>query len=224
MPETTSTAPVPTPPEPACDLPEGTATARAALSRKTPWTLKENIARVFWMTFGAVAWKLLPPMRSTLIRAFGGKVGRACRFASRVEVTIPWNVDIGDNVSIREGAIIYSLGPITIGDDSVLDARAHLCAGTHDMTDPTFPLVKPPIILGKRCFVGIDAYIAPDVTLGDNCRVWPRSSVYKSFPDGCAIKGNPARLIDPEAEAADERRQVEEERAAALAPQGSAES
>ncbi|MEZ6242476.1 MAG: DapH/DapD/GlmU-related protein [Phycisphaerales bacterium] len=204
--------------------PAGSATARAALSRKTPWTLKENIARVMWMTFGKVGWTLLPPARSTLIRLFGGKVGRACRFASRVEVTIPWNVRIGARVQVREGAIIYSLGPITIGDDSVLDARAHLCAGTHDMTDPTFPLVKPPITLGERCFVGIDAYIAPEVELGDGCRVWPRASVYKSFPDGACLKGNPARPIDPEQEVADERRLVGEERAAGLTPQGSAET
>jgi putative colanic acid biosynthesis acetyltransferase WcaF len=199
--------------------PAESATARATiLSRKTPWTLKENIARVMWMTFGAVAWKLLPPARSTLIRIFGGKVGRACRFGSRVEVTIPWNVTIGDNVRVREGAIIYSLGPITIGDHSVLDSRAHLCAGTHDMTDPTFPLVKPPITLGKRCFIGIDAYVAPDVELGDDCRVWPRTSVYKSAPEGTCLKGNPARPIDPEQEREAEAELAARDRRAGSAP------
>jgi len=193
--------------------PAESATARATnLSRKTPWTLKENIARVAWMTFGAIAWKFLPRARSRLIRLFGGKVGRACRFGSGVEVTIPWNVMIGDNVRVREGAIIYSLGPITIGNDSVLDCRAHLCAGTHDMTDPTFPLVKPPITLGERCFIGIDAYIAPDVELGDGSRVWPRSSVYKSAPAGACLRGNPARPVDPDQELKDERQAVATER------------
>jgi len=227
MPDPSTTAPTL---EPLAEAPPQTAghaesaTARAALSRKTPWTLKENIARVMWMTFGKVGWTLLPPARSALIRLFGGRVGRSCRFASRVEVTIPWNVRIGARVQVREGAIIYSLGPITIGDDSVLDARAHLCAGTHDMTDPTFPLVKPPITLGDRCFIGIDAYVAPEVELGDDCRVWPRASVYKSFPAGTSLKGNPARPIDPVQEAAEERRLVHDERAAGLTPQGSAET
>lgn len=226
MPDTAQTANPETGPETGPSEPHGpttsvgpaeSATARATLlSRKTPWTLKENIARVIWMTFGTVAWKLLPPARSALIRLFGGKVGRACRFASGVEVTIPWNVTIGDNVRVREGAVIYSLGPITIGNDCVLDTRAHLCAGTHDMTDPTFPLVKPPITLGKGCFVGIDAYIAPDVELGDGCRVWPRASVYKSAPPGVCLKGNPARPIDPEAEARDEAEQVRREREAGV--------
>ncbi|MBX3321932.1 MAG: hypothetical protein KF757_02965 [Phycisphaeraceae bacterium] len=168
-----------------------------ALTRKTPWTLKQNIARTIWMTFGRVAWAFLPPFRTALIRIFGGKVGKNCVFSSSVEVTIPWNVTIGNNVRVRQGSIIYSLGPIAIGDNCVLDARSHLCAGTHDMSDPSFPLVRMPITLGDRCFVGIDSYIAPGVELGDDCRVWPRASVYKSFPKGTAIAGNPARPFDP---------------------------
>jgi len=170
------------------------------------------------MTFGKVVWTVVPPLRPTLIRLFGGKVGRGCRFDAGVEVTIPWNVRIGDGVKVREGAIIYSLGPITIGDRCVLDSRAHLCAGTHDMTDPTFPLVKPPITLGDDCFIGIDAYVAPDIELGDGCRVWPRSSVYKSQPAGTAVRGNPARVIDPETERAADEALVSEERAEGLSP------
>jgi putative colanic acid biosynthesis acetyltransferase WcaF len=171
--------------------------ADTALTRKTPWTLRQNITRTIWMTFGRLAWALIPRMRSRLIRLFGGKVGKNCVFASSVEVTIPWHVDIGDNVRVRPGAIIYSLGKIKIGENSVLDSRAHLCAGTHDMADPAFPLVRRPITIGKNCLVGIDSYVAPGVVIGDDCRIWPRASVYKSQPDGVSLRGNPARPIDP---------------------------
>lgn len=166
------------------------------ISRESPWTFKQNVARTVWMTLGRVAWAFCPPARAPLVRLFGGKVGKDVRFASQVEVTIPWNVDIGDHVRVRSGAIIYSLGPISIGAGSVLDSRAHLCAGTHDMTDPTFPLVREPIRLGANCYIGIDSYVAPGVTLGDNVRVWPRASVYKSHGSGVALAGNPARPVD----------------------------
>jgi len=182
-----------------------------ALSRKTPWTLKQNIARTIWMTFGKVAWFLLPRWRPSLIRLFGGDVGKNCIFAGSVEVTIPWNVTIGDNVRVRSDAIIYSLGEITIGDNCVLDARSHLCAGTHDMTDPSFPLIKLPITIGRNCMIGIDSYIAPGVELGDDCRVWPRASVYKSYPSGVSLRGNPARPIDPEEAAREEAAARDEE-------------
>ncbi|KAA0217485.1 MAG: hypothetical protein DYG94_00250 [Leptolyngbya sp. PLA3] len=176
---------------------DGSESAAEKALRKTPWTLKQNIARTVWMTAGRAAWFLLPRFRASLIRLFGGDVGKNCTFGGSVEVTIPWNVSIGDNVRVRHGAIIYSLGEITIGDNCVLDARSHLCAGTHDMSDPAFPLVKLPITIGADCMIGIDAYVAPGVEIGDNCRVWPRASVYKSFPAGTSLRGNPARPIEP---------------------------
>jgi putative colanic acid biosynthesis acetyltransferase WcaF len=82
---------------------------------------------------------------------------------------------------------------ITLGDGVVLDCRAHLCAGTHDMTDSRFPLLRPPITLGKGVFVGIDAYIGPGVELGDGCRVWPRASVYRSADASSHLIGCPAK-------------------------------
>lgn len=176
--------------------------------RKTPWTLKQNIARTVWMTGGKVAWFFLPKFRPSLIRLFGGDVGKNCTFGGSVEVTIPWNVAIGDHVRVRHGAIIYSLGEITIGDNCVLDARSHLCAGTHDMSDPAFPLVKLPITIGHNCLIGIDAYIAPGVEIGDNCRVWPRASVYKSCPPGTSLRGNPAKPIDAASAEREEREAV----------------
>ncbi len=185
--------------------------ADTALTRKTPWALKQNIARTIWMTFGRMAWVPFPRLRPRLIRLFGGRVGKNCTFATGVEVTIPWHVDIGDNVRVRSGAVIYSLGQISIGDDCVLDSRAHLCAGTHDMSDPSFPLVRRPITIGDRCLIGTDSYIAPGIELGDDCLVWPRASVYKNFPDRISLRGNPARPFDPAEAEADEIEAVNHE-------------
>ncbi|MHC5024717.1 MAG: DapH/DapD/GlmU-related protein, partial [Planctomycetota bacterium] len=139
--------------------------------RRSAWTTKQKIVRVAWTTVGRLAWIGLPRARPGLLRLFGGRAGRGCRFARNVEITIPWNVRVGDRVEVGAAAIIYSLGMITIGDDVVLDYGAHLCAGTHDHTDSMFPLVTPPINVGDGSFIGIDAYIGPGVTLGRRCRV-----------------------------------------------------
>ena len=82
----------------------------------------------------------------------------------------------------------------------VLDFRAHLCAGTHDMSDPSFPLLRPPITIGDGCLIGADAYVGPNVSLGARCHVWPRASVYKNYPDQTNLRGNPARPFDPASE------------------------
>lgn len=165
-------------------------------ARRSVWTPREKLVRLVWATLGRLVWLIAPGARPGLIRLFGGRCGPGCRFAGSVDILIPWNIRCGSRVRVGERSILYALGPITIGDDTVLDQRAHLCAGTHDMADSRFPLLKPPITVGARCLIGADAYIGPEVVLGDDIRVWPRASVYKSFPDGSRLRGNPARPIE----------------------------
>jgi acetyltransferase-like isoleucine patch superfamily enzyme len=66
------------------------------------------------------------------------------------------------------------------------------------MSDPRFPLVKPPIEIGAASFIGMDAYVGPGVVLGARCVVGARASVFKSFPDDTALSGNPARPVRDE--------------------------
>jgi putative colanic acid biosynthesis acetyltransferase WcaF len=166
--------------------------------RRSVWTIRQKVVRAIWGIVARPIWIVAPALRSPLLRFFGAKVGKGCRFGRSVEITIPWNLDIGDAVEVGERVILYGLGPITLGDRVVIDYRAHLCAGTHDHTDSRFPLVKPPITIGHDTFIGIDAYIAPDVSLGPGCRVLPRASVYRSFGGGVQLLGNPARALEHE--------------------------
>ena len=161
-------------------------------TRRSVWTPKQKVLRVLWTTVARAVWIVLPPARPGLIRLFGGRAGRNCRLARSVQIAIPWNVRLGDDVEVGEHAVLYSLGEITLGDSVVIDYGAHLCAGTHDMRDSRFPLLTPPITIGRGCFVGIDAFIGPNVTLGDGCRVWPRASVYRDCDGGVELRGNPA--------------------------------
>lgn len=163
--------------------------------RRSAWTLKQKVVRLAWGTFGRLLWVLLPGTRAAVLRCFGGTVGKNCSFARNVAIAIPWNVHLSDNVEIGQRAILYSLGVITIGDNVVIDDFAHLCAGTHDITDSRFPLLTPPITIGPGTFIGIDAYIGPDVTIGANCKIWPRSSVHASCGDNLELHGNPAKTI-----------------------------
>lgn len=171
----------------------GTRGAHPPPARRSVWTARQKLVRVLWGTLGRVCWVAAPGARSALLRLFGATVGANCRLPRSVQIMIPWNIHLGSGVCVGERTILYGLGPIRIGDGTVIDYRAHLCAGTHDMTDSRFPLIKPPITIGARCFIGIDAYIGPDVTLGDGCRVWARASVYRSFPAGTELIGNPAK-------------------------------
>ena len=164
--------------------------------RRTVWTTKQKLVRLAWGTIGKLFWICLPCTRSLILRFFGAQIGRNCTFARTVEIIVPWNLKMGDNCHISERAILYTLGTITLGNNVRVDTRAHLCAGSHDMRDTTFPLTKPPISIGADSFIGVDAYIAPNVTLGSNTVVHPRASIYRNFDGNCELQGNPARVVE----------------------------
>ena len=168
---------------------------KAPPQRKSVWSKRDRIVRLLWGTLGRIVWLFCPCLRIPILRFFGGKIGTGCRIASTVEITVPWHITMGDNCHIADRVILYSLGPITLGSNVRVDTKAHLCAGSHDMRDTTFPLTRPPISIGDDSFIGIDAYIGPNVSLGKGTCVHPRASVYKSFEGGVELQGNPARPL-----------------------------
>ncbi len=163
--------------------------------RRTAWPIFQLFFRVLWGTIGRLFWMICPGCRSFFLRLFGAKIGKKCTFARTVQITIPWNLVIGNECHFAEHSILYSLGMITLGDRVRVDTRAHLCAGSHDMKDTTFPLTRPPISIGEDSFIGVDAYIAPSVTLGAHTTVHPRASVYSSFDSSVELIGNPAKAV-----------------------------
>ncbi len=168
---------------------------KAPPKRRTVWTRKQRLVRLCWITIGRLIWILCPKARSSVLRLFGASIGKGCTFDRHVDIIIPWNLSVGDDCHFANHVILYTLGTITLGSRVRVDTRAHLCAGTHDMRDTTFPLMRPPISVGDDSFIGVDAYLAPDISLGANTIVYPRASVYKSFQDGVELQGNPAKIV-----------------------------
>jgi putative colanic acid biosynthesis acetyltransferase WcaF len=133
--------------------------------------------------------------RSFLLRCFGAKVGRRCLIRRTVRVEIPWNVTIGDDAILGEHAIIYSLGPITIGPRAMVSQFAHLCAGSHDHRTSAMMLLRVPISIGADAWVAADAFIGPGVTVGEGTIVGARSAVFADLPPWKICVGNPVRVL-----------------------------
>ena len=52
------------------------------------------------------------------------------------------------------------------------------------------------VIIGEKCWIGMNCVVLPGVTLGDHTIVGAGAVVTKSFKDGyCVIAGNPAKKI-----------------------------
>lgn len=135
--------------------------------------------------------------RSNLLRIFGANVGKCLIIRPSATVTYPWKVKIGDHVWIGDDVVLYSLGEITIGDNTVISQRSYICAGDHDYTQPEFPIRGPNIHIGSECWLATDTYVAPGITIKNKCVVGARSGVFKNLPEGMVCAGTPAKPIKP---------------------------
>jgi putative colanic acid biosynthesis acetyltransferase WcaF len=108
---------------------------------------------------------------------------------------MPWNVEIEEWAAIGPDVFIYSLGKVRIGKRATVSYRSHVCAGSHDFTDPTIPLIKPPVVVEDDAWIGTEAFIGPGITVGTAAIVAARAVVVKDVDPLTMVGGHPARVI-----------------------------
>jgi len=167
----------------------------------SPWTFREKVTRLLWgaveSTFFRYSLRNAYGFRAFLLRMFGAKLAADVRIRPSVHVEIPWNLTIGTQTVIGDHAILYCLGPVTVGRYVTISQYAHICAGTHELDSREFTLIKPPITLGDDVWIASDAFVGPGVTIGEGTIVGARSSVFKDLPPWVIAVGNPAKPVKP---------------------------
>ncbi|MGV3533757.1 MAG: WcaF family extracellular polysaccharide biosynthesis acetyltransferase [Chthoniobacteraceae bacterium] len=132
-------------------------------------------------------------LRVALLRAFGATVGRGVVIRSRVNITFPWRLTIGDHVWLGEEVLILSLAPVTLESDVCISQRAFLCTGSHRFDSPGFDLVTKPITIRRGSWIAAQAFIAPGVSIGPDSMVAAGSVVTRDVEPGKVVAGNPAQ-------------------------------
>ena len=154
--------------------------------------------RLLWF-FGSFLFRLSPRpcfgWRRFILRAFGAKIGAHVNTYPSARIYFPWNLSAGDWTAIGENALIYNLGPVTLGQRVTISHGAHLCAGTHDYRDPRMPLLKPPIRVEDQAWICADAFIGPGVVVGAGAVVGARAVVTADVAPWAVVAGNPAKFI-----------------------------
>jgi putative colanic acid biosynthesis acetyltransferase WcaF len=168
---------------------------------ESPWSFGMKVRRVLWMFAQRLLFRASfhnwYAWRRFVLRSFGAKVGPRVRVRPTAQIELPWNLDLSEGVIIGDHAILYSLGQITVGPFAVISQYSHLCAGTHDHTRRSFPLLCQPITIGREVWVAADSFVGPNVTIGDRSVIGARSSVFSDIPPDVIAAGNPARVIKP---------------------------
>lgn len=163
------------------------------------YSLRNRLARMLWNFVQASLFRFSPrpfhSWRNFLLRLFGAKVGYGAHIYPKVNIWAPWNLEIGDETGVGDGATLYSQGRISIGNRAVISQGAHLCAGTHDYENENFSLVTKPIVICSYAWVAAEVFVHPGVEIGEGAVVGARSVVTKSLSAWTVSAGNPCKTI-----------------------------
>lgn len=156
------------------------------------------LKRILW-TFGKLFFKYSPRIafgyRNFILRLYGAKIGKHVHIYSSTIIWFPWNFEIGDWSAIGEDTLIYNLGKVIIGEKATISHRVHICAGTHDYTNPTLPLLRPKIHIGNQAWICANAFVGPGVVIGEGSIVGAGSVLMKDTEPWGVYAGNPAKFI-----------------------------
>lgn len=87
-------------------------------------------------------------------------------------------------------------GKIFIGKGTYIAPNVGIITENHDVKNLDMHTPAKDVIIGEKCWIGMNSMILPGVELGKNTIVGAGAVVTKSFKEGnCVIAGNPARLL-----------------------------
>ena len=165
----------------------------------SPHSSANKLGRLLW----GAAWLLLfrpsPSFlrgwRRFLLRCFGARIGRGAKILPSARIWAPWNLVMGEEACLSHDTDCYNVAPVEIGPHATISQYAHLCAASHDITDPNMRLITAPIRIGPGAWICAGAFVGMGVTVGEGAVVGARAVAVKDVGPWAVVAGNPARFI-----------------------------
>ena len=152
--------------------------------------------RLLWYYANAFVFKtgIFPvnSLKTSLLRAFGAKVGQGVTIKPGVNIKYPWHLTIGQNCWLGENVWVDCLVPIIIGNNVCLSQGAVLLTGSHNYKKTTFDLITAPVILEDGVWIGACAVVNPGVTAASHAVLTSGSVATKNLEAYSVYQGNPA--------------------------------
>ena len=142
--------------------------------------------------------RALNPIKVTLLRCLGAKVGRRCTFYPGVWIMPGRGLIIGNDVDLAKDVLIGTGGTVRIGDRTMIGYGTRILSSNHRVTpDGVFGQghVHSPVTIGADVWIGAGATILPGVDIGDRAIIAAGSVVTKSVPRFATVAGVPAKIV-----------------------------
>lgn len=165
----------------------------------SPWRFSKRVKMQLWeWTWTAFClWTPKPFNRWRLLwlRLYGAKICGNPFVHQRARILMPWNIVLRNSCCIGDRATMYSLGPIEVGEGSVVAQEVYLCTGSHMFDQVGMPLEIKGIVIGRRAFLGARTFVLPGISIGDGAIVGACSVVTRDVVALSRNAGNPCRMI-----------------------------
>ncbi len=156
------------------------------------------VVQLWWLvqsTLFSLSPQFMYGWRRFLLRCFGAEIGDGVIIRPTVKVTYPWKLRIGNHSWVGDDVVLYTLGNIHIGNNSVISQKSYLCTGSHDYNSCSFDIYAKAIRVGDGVWLASDVFVAPGVVIESGVVVGARSSVFKDMPKDMICMGNPATPV-----------------------------
>jgi len=162
-------------------------------------TLRNRGGRVLWGIVYALLFRPSPrPLhawRAWLLRCFGAQIGSHCHIYPKCQIWAPWNLRCEEGAAIADEAVVYNAATIHLGAHAIVSQQAYLCAATHDIDDPAFPMITAPIRIGRYAWVCARASVLPGVTVHEGAVLGLASVASKDLQPWQVYVGVPATRV-----------------------------
>ncbi|MCM1372611.1 MAG: putative colanic acid biosynthesis acetyltransferase [Bacteroides sp.] len=163
-------------------------------------TMSNKLARLVWNIF---SWILFQPFglpffngwRIFVLKLFGAKIGKGCIVHSSAKIWYPKNMILGERVCVGPKVDYYNPAPIDIGDKVTISQGAFLCSASHDISSLNKPLITKPIQIDQYAWICAEALVCLGVHIGEGAVVGARSAVFNEVEPWTVVGGNPAKFI-----------------------------
>lgn len=147
----------------------------------------------YYIFNSAIPWP--NPIKVSLLKVFGAKVGSGINMKPKVRIKNPWRLTIGDNCWIGEGVWIDNLEDVVIGANVCLSQGAMLLTGNHDYTVTDFAYRLSGINLEDGVWIGAQSVVCPGVTCKSHAILTVNSVATKQLDAYKIYSGNPATFV-----------------------------
>ena len=160
----------------------------------------QRIRRLLWELVWLLLFRPTPrwffnAWRVFLLRCFGATIGPGSRVLPTCRVWAPWNLTLGSYSVLGDDVDCYAMNSIIIGSKVAISQRAFLCGGSHDIESLRRPLITGPICIHDHAWVCAEAFVGPNITIGEGAIIAARAAVVRDVPEWVVVGGNPANVI-----------------------------